>query len=53
LLKPYEVVSLGPNFGLVEMVNDATTLDGLFKKLSLRKMTLKDFFDKNYKKNKA
>lgn len=53
MLKPYEVVSLGPNFGLIEMINDSTTLDGLFKKLSLKKMTLKDFFDSFYKKKKG
>ena len=32
------------------MINDATTLDGLFKKLYPKKMTLKDFFNSFFKK---
>ena len=35
------------------MINDITTLDGLFKKLSAKKMSLKDFFDKFYKDDKG
>jgi len=35
------------------MLNDITTLDGLYKKLSSKKMTLKDFFDFYYKDNKV
>lgn len=27
---PYEVISLGPNYGLIEMLNNVTTLNGLF-----------------------
>ena len=35
------------------MINDITTFDGLFKKLSAKKMTLKDFFNQQFKKNKV
>lgn len=43
-MKPYEVISLGPNYGLIEMLNDVTTLDSLFRKLGPMAMTLGDFF---------
>lgn len=32
------------------MLNDVVTLDKLFEKLSHKKMTLKDYFDKHYSK---
>ena len=35
------------------MVKDVTTLDSLFKKLSLKSMTLNDFFNKHFKNNLA
>lgn len=50
-VKPYEVLSLGPNYGLIEMLNDVTTLDSLFRKLGPMSMTLEDFFSKNWKNN--
>lgn len=46
---PYEVVSLGPDFGLIEMINDVTTLDSLFRKLALEKKTLDDIFKTEFK----
>ena len=38
---PYEVISLGPNYGILEMLQDVTTFDSLFKNLSQRNLTLK------------
>lgn len=32
-LSTYEVISLGPHYGLIEMVKDAATIDSLKKKL--------------------
>ncbi len=45
---PYEVISLGPDYGLIEMINDVTTLDKLFQKLNANKMTLKQFFESHF-----
>ena len=45
---PYEVISLGPDCGLIEMLNNVTTLNGLFEKIKPRNMTLRQFFDKVY-----
>jgi phosphatidylinositol 4-kinase len=33
-LTPYEIVSLGPSSGIIEMVRDATTFDSLKRLLS-------------------
>ncbi len=38
---PYEVISLGPNYGLIEMLQDVTTFDSLLKNLGQKRMTLK------------
>jgi len=27
---PYEVISLGPNYGVIEMLNDVSTLNRIF-----------------------
>jgi phosphatidylinositol 4-kinase len=43
---PYEVISLGADCGLIEMLNNVTTLGGLFQKLNSLRMTLRQFFDK-------
>jgi phosphatidylinositol 4-kinase len=40
------VISLGPDCGLIEMLNNVTTLGGLFQKLNSLRMTLRQFFDK-------
>ena len=45
---PYEVISLGPDSGLIEMLNDITTLNSLFEKLHSKGMTLRQFFNKVY-----
>ena len=42
---PYEVISLGPDSGIIEMLNDITTLDSLFEKLRRKGLTLRQFFD--------
>lgn len=42
---PYEVISLGPDCGIIEMLNDITTLDSLFEKLRRKGFTLRQFFD--------
>ena len=34
------------------MLNDITTLDSLFRKISLKEMTLKDFFNEHFSENK-
>jgi phosphatidylinositol 4-kinase B len=44
----YEVISLGPDCGIIEMLNDITTLNSLFEKLYNRGLTLRQFFDKVY-----
>lgn len=41
---PYEVISLGPNYGLIEMLQDVTTFDALFKNLNQKRISLKEFF---------
>lgn len=33
LLRPYEIISVGPGEGLMEMVKNSTTFDGLHKTL--------------------
>lgn len=33
-LRPYEILSLGPDSGLIEMVKNATTLDNLKRQLN-------------------
>jgi phosphatidylinositol 4-kinase len=43
---PYEVISLGPDCGIIEMLNDITTLDSLFEKLRRKGMTLRQMFDR-------
>ena len=45
---PYEVISLGPDSGVIEMLNDITTLSSLFQKLYAKKLTLRQFFDRVY-----
>ena len=46
------MISLGPDFGVIEMLNDIITLDSLFKKLNAKKITLKEFFSVQFKGNK-
>ena len=45
---PYEVISLGPDCGLIEMLNNVTTLNNLFEKLHARRLTLGQFFRKSF-----
>ncbi|CAD8152555.1 unnamed protein product [Paramecium pentaurelia] len=47
-LSIYEVISLGPNYGLIEMVKDAITIDSLKRQLWNRQQTLAQFFDDNF-----
>lgn len=47
LLTPYEVLSLGPDCGVMEMLKDTITMDGLLKKIkenSNKIHSLKEFF---------
>jgi len=47
-LRPYEIVSIGPLSGIVEMVKDAITIDSLKKSLSqyyVNTKTLAQFFN--------
>ena len=42
----YEILCTGPNCGLIECINDITTLDGLFKKInSIGVNTLSEFYE--------
>jgi phosphatidylinositol kinase/protein kinase (PI-3 family) len=34
LLTPYEVLSMGPDYGIIEMVRESVTFDSLKKKLT-------------------
>ena len=45
---PYEVISLGPNYGIIEMLNNVTTLDSLFGKLHSHNLRLCHFFRKAF-----
>lgn len=47
-LTTYEVLSMGPNRGIIEMVKDSVTFDQLKKTLKTEfpsALTLKDFFE--------
>jgi phosphatidylinositol 4-kinase B len=48
ILTPYEVISMGPDCGIIEIVKETVTIDGLKKKLkgidSMKSATLKEFF---------
>ncbi|CAD8155344.1 unnamed protein product [Paramecium octaurelia] len=46
-LSIYEVISLGPNYGLIEMVKDAITIDSLKRQLWNRQQTLSQFFEQS------
>jgi len=51
-LSPYEILALGDNAGLVEVVKDAVTLSKLKEKMYLQNIsTLNQFFEKHYGKN--
>lgn len=41
---PYEVISLGPDNGIIEMLNNVTTLNSLFEKIRAKNLTLGQFF---------
>ena len=50
---PYEVISLGPDCGIIEMLSDITTMSSLLRKIDEHKidgrtMTLRDFFNRVY-----
>lgn len=56
LLTPYEVLSMGPDCGIIEMVKDAVTLDKLKKQLKSdfgRPFSLKEFFEVYYSESLA
>lgn len=53
-LTPYEIIPIGPNSCLLEMVEDATSIDSLKKDLATvynRSISLSEFFDLYYGKN--
>ena len=55
-MTPYEVLSMGPDYGILEMVKDAITFDFLKKKLRTefpKPMTLKKFFEIYFMDNLA
>jgi phosphatidylinositol 4-kinase len=45
-LTTYEVLSLGPSYGIIQMIRDATTIDSL--KRNLKNTSLKEFFHSFY-----
>ena len=49
-LKPYEILATGPNCGLIEMINDAMSIDEIHKKTN--GLTLYEFYLENYGKGK-
>jgi len=52
ILTPYEIVSLGPDVGLVEVIQDAVTLSNLKEKLYQQNIpTLNKFFEQYYGKD--
>lgn len=56
ILTPYEVLSMGPDCGIIEMVKDSITLDKLKKQLKSdfgRPFSLKEFFEVYYSENLA
>lgn len=46
----YDIQSLGPSSGIMEMIKDAATIDSLKRKLNSidKDLTLSDFFHKYY-----
>ncbi len=53
-LTTYEVLSMGPDKGIIEMVKDSVTFDSLKKTLKTdfpAALTLKDFFEIFYEDN--
>lgn len=56
ILTPYEVLSMGPDCGIIEMVKDSITFDKLKKQLKSdfgRPFSLKEFFEVYYSENLA
>ena len=54
MLRPYEIISLGPSYGMMEMVKDSITIDSLKQKLYKQygnKVSLSHFFNLFYGKN--
>jgi len=52
ILTPYEIVSLGPDVGLVEVIRDAVTLSNLKEKYYHQNIhSLNEFFEKYHGKN--
>ncbi len=49
-LKAYEIIATGPNCGLIEVINDAMSIDEIHKKME--GASLYDFFLKNFGKGK-
>lgn len=45
---PYEVISLGPDCGAIEMLNNVITLNSLFEKLRAKEITLSELFRKAF-----
>jgi len=47
-LKIYEIIATGDGCGLVEMINDAMSIDAIKQKLPKGQQTLRDYFMLNY-----
>ena len=45
---PYEVISLGPDYGVIEMLNNVITLNSLFEKLRAKDISLGQLFRKAF-----
>ncbi|KAL4507121.1 hypothetical protein ABPG72_001914 [Tetrahymena utriculariae] len=50
ILRPYEIISLGPNCGIIEVVKNSVTFDSLIQKLNTQQkgMNLQEFFKTYY-----
>ena len=50
LLTTYQVISMGPDFGIIEMVRDSVTLDKLYRKMKESNLepTLQNYFTKTF-----
>ena len=47
-LKVYEIIATGEGCGLVEMINDAMSIDAIKQKLPKGRQSLKDYFSINF-----
>jgi len=52
---PYEIISMGPNCGIIEMIKDSVSIDRLKQKLNKefkRNVSLKEYFEHYYVRKK-